>query len=117
MTFDLFLEGAEWNLPCLNDAVAVKTYNANPTGSTYYDSMTLQLTDVINTNDVSGADGFKMAVAVCVPEDRCAGSCDEQTISVAVDVSSDRIWVATFDFHVSQSIPTSEVCFTTLPQP
>ena len=67
------------------------------------------MNDVINTNDLSGADGFKMAVSVCVTMDRCDGSCDTQSISVAIDVSDTRIWVASFEFDVSQDIPTSEV--------
>ena len=86
-----------------------KVYNENPTGSNLYDSVTVDMNDVINTNDLSGADGFKIAVSVCVTIDRCNGSCGTQSISVAIDVSETRIWVASFEFEVSQDIPTSEV--------
>ena len=51
-----------------------------------------------------------VAVAVCVPIDSCvSGSCDSQSVSAAFDVDSSRLWVATIDFDISDTVLGGEV--------
>ena len=51
-----------------------------------------------------------MAVAVCVPDDSCAdGACSTLSVSGAVDIDGTRLWTASIDFDVSETVLSGEV--------